>query len=286
MKKILVVGKSSYVGEKLYKYLFNKKCDYSVDTISLRNLDFKKKNLSKYDTVIYLVGIAHKKETKYNKELYYQINYNLTCEFAEECKKQKVRSFIFVSSMSVFGSTEGMIDQFTKLKPNTHYGKSKLLAENYLIEKLKDDNFNVIIVRPPMIYGFKSIGNYSKLSILSKKTPLFLNIKNKRSMIYIENLILYLEEIVNQESPKTYYHPQNSYYMNTSLIVKEIANIHHKKVIFIKLNKYLFSFLLKINLCRKIFGDLYYSRDFSEDNNINFVEKDFLTSIYRSEKEY
>lgn len=286
MKKILILGKNSYVGEKLYCYLNNKKCEYLVDSISLRNVDIQKLDLSSYDTVIYLVGIAHKKETKQNKALYYDINYKLTCDFAEECKKQHVEHFLFISSMSVFGSDEGMIDQFTIPKPKTHYGKSKLLAENYLVQNLRDNKFNVTIVRPPMIYGFKSIGNYSKLSSLSKKTPLFLNVKNKRSMIYIENLLFYIEEILKLENPKTYYHPQNSYYMNTSLMVKEIAGIHQKKVKFININKFALSFLLKIKILNKIFGDLYYSHNFSKDNNINFIEKDFLTSIHRSEQKY
>src|SRR5699024_450683 len=89
--------------------------------------------------------------------------------------------------MSVYGLEEGVIDDNTPLNPTTHYGKSKLQAEEK-INELNNNSFKVAIVRPPMIYGKGCKGNYQRLRRLALITPVFPYIDNKRSMIYIDNL--------------------------------------------------------------------------------------------------
>jgi len=285
MKKVLIVGKNSYIGKQLFNHIKSNNKKLSIESISIRsNQSITSLNLNKYDSVIYLAGIAHKKESKINMHEYYKVNYELSCNFAKECKKQGVKRFIFISSMSVFGKKNGEINENTTLNPDTHYGKSKLLAEKFLVNELNDADFSVVIVRPPMVYGFNAVGNYKKLSSISKLTPLFFDIENKRSMIYITNLILYIIEILNNKEVGIYHHPQNSYFMNTTSIVKEIAKINKKKIHCISLKKVLKDTLLNVNIFNKIFGDLYYSSDFSLKSKIIIKEIDFQSSILGSEQ--
>ncbi|WP_326929628.1 NAD-dependent epimerase/dehydratase family protein [Bacillus sp. m3-13] len=187
MKNILITGKHSYVGKNLEKWLNKYPPDlYLTDSISLRDDSWKEKDFSKYDVVFHVAGIAHIKETEENAHLYYKVNRDLAYETAKKAKNDGVNLFVFLSSMSVYGIESGLIDKHTPPRPISNYGKSKLEAE-YLIEDLADDNFKVIILRPPMIYGKGCNGNYPKLVNLAKKSPFFLDIKNKRSMIYIDN---------------------------------------------------------------------------------------------------
>ena len=187
MKKILITGKNSYIGNSLVRWLGYYHNRYSIDSISLKSDDWKKKKFSEYDVVLHVAGIAHIKETKENEGLYYKVNRDLTYEIAQKAKTEGVKQFIFLSSMSVYGIMEGVISADTPLKPNSAYGKSKLEGEK-LIENLHDASFTVAILRPPMVYGNNCRGNYTKLAALALKTPVFPKVDNKRSMIYIDNL--------------------------------------------------------------------------------------------------
>lgn len=284
MKKILIVGSSSYIGNNIFGHFNEKKTKYIIESISLRNNTWKNHELSKYDHIIYLVGLAHSKGKNGNKDNYYKINYELTKEFVNECKKQSVNNIIYFSTMSVFGDVRGEINENTPIHPNNHYGKSKLLAENYIVKNFENSDTIIQIIRPPMVYGYKSPGNYSLLSGMVKKVPFFPKYKNKRSMIDINNLCLFIEELINKDLRAIYYHPQNSYYINTSLLVEEIVKISGKKVIFININKIIMEKLFFFNVFKKLFDDLYYSSDFSDIKNFTYNEVGFEESINKAER--
>lgn len=152
MKKILITGAGSYIGTSFNNYMGQFKDKYKVDIIDLKNKSWCKKSFSGYDVVFHVAGIAHIKETNENKDLYYKVNRDLTIEVARKAKKDKVKQFIFLSSMSVYGLEIGIINKDTIPNPNTNYGKSKLEAEEGL-NKLAASDFNVVILRPPMVYG-------------------------------------------------------------------------------------------------------------------------------------
>ncbi|HLS08313.1 NAD-dependent epimerase/dehydratase family protein, partial [Lentibacillus sp.] len=138
MKRILITGKNSYIGNSLEAWLKKDPDNYSIDKISLRDDGWKEKDFSAYDTVVHVAGIAHRKETRDNQQLYYKVNRDLAYEVAQKAQKENVKQFIFFSSMSVYGLEEGVIDENTPLNPTTHYGKSKLQAE----EKINELNNN------------------------------------------------------------------------------------------------------------------------------------------------
>ena len=173
MKKILITGANSYIGTSLEKWLGKNPDKYYVDTVSTRDDAWKKKDFSEFDVVFHVAGIAHIKETKENQDLYYKVNRDLAFEAAKKAKAGGVKQFVFLSSMSIYGQDVGPIGINTIPNPKTAYGKSKYEAETMVLE-LEDDSFKVAILRPPMVYGPNSKGNYQLLSKFAKKHLYFL----------------------------------------------------------------------------------------------------------------
>ncbi|ADI00528.1 NAD-dependent epimerase/dehydratase family protein [Salisediminibacterium selenitireducens] len=282
MKRILITGKNSYIGNSFEKWLAKDPQRYKVDKISVRDDSWKKINFSSYDTILHVAGIAHLSERKVDKDLYYKVNRDLAINIANKAKDEGVKQFIFTSSMSVYGKETGIIDKDTPTMPKSNYGKSKLEAER-LISELDEIDYKVSIIRPPMIYGRSCKGNYVKLSSLARRTPVFPNIKNQRSMIYIDNLNEYIKTLVNNPISGLFF-PQNKDYVCTSDMVKEIASVYNKRVWMTKLfNPLLIN--INIEMSKKIFGDLVYCKHMDENyryNNYNLVN--FKESIRLTEE--
>ncbi|NMD70167.1 NAD-dependent epimerase/dehydratase family protein [Bacillus sp. DNRA2] len=280
MKKILITGKNSYVGKNLEKWLRNYPDRYSIDSISLRNDSWKQKDFSEYDVVFHVAAIAHIKETKENANLYFKVNRDLAYEVAQKAKFERVKQFIFLSSMSVYGIETGVIDKDSPLNPKSNYGKSKLEAEKLIIN-LEDCFFKVAILRPPMIYGKGCKGNYTKLAKLALKTPIFPEIDNKRSMIYIDNLSGFVKCVVDN-CGSGFFFPQNNEYVNTSNMVELIAWTHEKKILVTKLLNPIIFLMKRNETVNKVFGSLVYEKNLSKFEGleqISLVESIKLTEM-------
>ncbi|NMM65098.1 NAD-dependent epimerase/dehydratase family protein [Clostridium sp. P21] len=258
MKKILITGANSYIGTSFENYVKQWSDEYTVDTVDMIDGTWKTKDFSRFDVVFHVAGIAHIKETKENAELYYKVNRDLVYEVTKKAKSEGVKQFIFLSSMSVYGMETGVISKNTVPAPKSNYGKSKLQAEE-LITPLQDSTFNIAVLRPPMIYGKGCKGNYVRLEKFALKSPIFPDIKNKRSMIYIDNLCEFVKQIIDDESNGLFL-PQNEEYVCTSDMVKEIAEAHGKKIYMTKLFNPLLR-VLKVSTVNKVFGDLMYEKD-------------------------
>jgi len=268
-KKILITAKNSYIGNSFAAWVADRP-EYTIDFISCRTDEWKKRPFSNYDVVLHVAGIAHIKETKKNADLYYKINRDLTIELAEKAKQEGVKQFIFLSSMSVYGIEHGVITKETIPNPKSSYGISKLQAEEQLIS-LEDDNFITTILRPPMVYGKNCRGNYKRLAKLATIVPVFPNISNQRSMIYIDNLSEFLVQmIINNYSG--IYNPQNSEYVCVSDLVGKISNLNDKRVVLFSVGTSLVSYIANKNsTLRKIFGTLIYKQeDFSNHCVVSF----------------
>ncbi|QCR31885.1 NAD-dependent epimerase/dehydratase family protein [Lysinibacillus sp. SGAir0095] len=262
MKKILIIGKSSYVGMSLEKWLGYDFDRYSTDSISVRNDRWKEMDFSVYDVVIHVAGIAHIKETKENAEIYYKVNRDLAYEVAQKAKVEGVEQFIFFSSMSVYGIESGVIDKNSSVQPKSNYGKSKLQAEELLLS-IEESFFRVAILRPPMIYGKGCKGNYTKLGKFALIAPIFPDIENKRSMIFIYNLCEFVRLLIDNFDSGVYF-PQNRDYVKTSNMVELIAETHGKKIWKIKfLNPIVYYLRRRIGTVNKVFGDLVYDKEIS-----------------------
>ena len=197
MKKVLIVGKDSYIGESFYKWLNHWPDDYLVDIVSPKNYEWKEADFSQYDSVVNFAGIAHINNISEDmKPLFYSVNRDLSIEIATWAKEHGVMHFIVFSSMNVYGDYCECVTDRTAEHPTSFYGDSKLQGD-IGIRKLEDENFVVSYMRPPFVYGKGCSGNYNTISKIAKKTPIFPTYKNKKSMIYIDNLCELLRLIID-----------------------------------------------------------------------------------------
>lgn len=240
-KKVLITGAGSYIGQSFIQYAKKHYPDnFEIEELDMTDAAWRDKDFSEYDVVYHVAGIAHADVGKVSEEIkskYYEVNTGLAVEAAEKAKREGVKTFIFMSSMIVYGDSapygqEKVIDETTVPHPANFYGDSKLQAD-VAVRELADDTYKVIVLRPPMIYGKDSKGNYRTLAKLAKKLPIFPDVDNERSMLYIENLCEFLCQIMLLKP----YHrnsvvllPQNGEWTKTSDMVKMIAKASGKKI--------------------------------------------------------
>jgi nucleoside-diphosphate-sugar epimerase len=262
MKRILIIGKNSYIGTSLEKWLEKYPDKYFVDSISLRDDSWKEKDFSKYDVVFHVAAVVHQKEKPELKELYFKVNRDLPVEVANKAKEAGVSQFIFMSTMAVYGE-EGrlgqkvVINRNTPVDPKTFYGVSKVEAEAEL-NKLNDASFRVVVLRPPMVYGPNCPGNYARLEKLAIKSSVFPLIDNMRSMLHIDKLCQFVKEYIDEDAEGLYF-PQDDEYVNTSLMVKELAEKNGKSIHLSKTAGIAIKLIGKrVNLINKVFGNLVY----------------------------
>lgn len=279
MKRVLITGKDSYIGTSFENWLMREPEKYKVDTVDMKDGSWKQKDFSIYDVVFHVAGIVHIKETSDNQDNYYKVNRDLAYETAQKSKEDGVGQFIFLSSMSVYGIENGVIDNNTPIDPISAYGKSKIEAEE-LINKLQDNSFIVSTLRPPMVYGKGCRGNYPRLAGLALKTPIFPKVDNKRSMIYSDNLSEFVKQIIDNGSGGLFF-PQNAEYINTSEMVRLIAKAHGKQMVMTKLLNPLIK-LLKASEVNKVFGELVYEMSMSEYQS-DYRICEFRESIIKTE---
>lgn len=284
MKRILITGKNSYIGTSLENWLMREPDKYKVDTVAMKDGSWKEKDFSEYDVVFHVAGIAHVSSDPKMEDLYYKVNRDLTIETAEKAKAEGVKQFIFMSSIIVYGdssSSKRVIDRNTVPTPSNFYGNSKLQAEEG-IKELETDDYKIVVLRPPMIYGKGSKGNYPRLANLAKKIPIFPDINNERSMLHIDNLCEFIKVMIEYEETGLYF-PQNKKYVNTSELVRTIAEAHGKKIWMISWMNWFIRMMFGIGIVNKVFGNLVYEKSISDYDKANYRIRTFKESIELTE---
>ncbi len=257
MKKVLITGAKSYIGESVKDYLMKWPEQYAIIVKDTMDWEPKSVDFKDIDIVFNVTGIAHIKETNKNSYLYFDVNRDLVIKIAKAAKEAGVGYFILLSTMSVYGLTVGHITKETHVNSLNFYGKSKAEADEQ-IKKMEDSNFKFACLRPPMVYGKGCKGNYQSLRKFALKSPVFPNYQNQRSMIYIGNLCEFVKECIDYQKSGLFF-PQNAEYTNTSHMVELIAHNHGKKIILTKS----FNWVIKIapmNVVKKVFGNLTYDK--------------------------
>lgn len=264
MKKILIVGKNSYIGLSLKRYLENEPNNYFVEELDTLGFHGSAYNFGDFDAVVCVAGIAHIKETKENAQLYYEVNRDLAVQIAEKAKADGVEHFVFLSTMSVYGMESGVITPDTLPAPKNNYGKSKLQAEQ-MLSALCDESFKLTVIRPPMVYGKDCKGNFQTVVKLACKLPVFPKVNNARSMIYIDNLCNFIKLCIDQTKTGIFC-PQNREYVNTSAMAKAIASQKGKKLFLSRILGVLVAVVRPFcSLLTKAFGSLIY-KDMEKDD--------------------
>ncbi len=279
MKKIVIAGKGSYIGNCLKAYLEAASDAYAVEELDTLQYDEATCDFHGVDAVVCVAGIAHIKETDENRHLYYTVNRDLPVSLAKKAKEHGVRQFVFLSSMSVYGKDSGVITPATKPEPKSAYGDSKWQAEQQL-DALRSEDFAIAVLRPPMVYGKDCKGNFQTVVKIVDKLPVFPQIKNRRSMIYIDNLSAFIQLCIDGVKDGVYC-PQNREYVQTSAMAKVIAAEKNKKVFFSRLLGLAVRMIRPfVSMANKAFGDLIYEG--TEQDDYVYCVVDEVTSFQKS----
>ncbi len=300
-KRVLITGKNSYIGSSFKNYV-NKyyRDNFEIDELNMHGDTWKNYDFSKYDIVFHVAGIAHADVGNVSldtKELYYSVNSDLAIATAKKAKESGVKNFILMSSMIVYGDSapfgkKKVIDATTIPSPANYYGDSKLQGE-VKVRQLANNQFHVIVLRPPMIYGKNSKGNYRTLAKLAKKLPIFPNVENERSMLYIDNLCEFLTQVMlisNNGQEATVLIPQNQEWVQTTEMVKEIASASNHKIYITKLINFCVILASVIpgkikGLVNKAFGNNCYEHSISYYEGLEYQLINLKESIYQTEGE-
>ena len=134
-------GTNSYVGTSFKQYIEKKNGNmpledrWHVTFVSVRNSEWKKMDFSKYDTILHVAAIVHQKEQPEMEALYYAVNTKLTEELADKARAERVRQFVFLSTMSVYGMTMGQITEETECTPILFMEKASLPQNGTYVSK-------------------------------------------------------------------------------------------------------------------------------------------------------
>jgi nucleoside-diphosphate-sugar epimerase len=239
---IYLTGASGFVGKNLVTN-FNKDFDIKKH---IRGSEF----LIKQNTVIHLAGKAHDLKNILNKDEYYEVNTELTKQIFDSFLISDSSVFIMLSSVkAVADNLIGTLDEDYEPNPKTHYGKSKLLAEKYILSKKIPNNKRVYILRPCMIHGPNNKGNLNLLyNLVSKRIPWILgSFQNKRSYCSIDNLLFIINELIkNNTIPSGIYNVADDGYLSTNEIISLISNSNNQKPIIFNISPLIVKFIAKI----------------------------------------
>ena len=246
--EVYLTGSTGFIGKNLTGYLRDKE-------FLLRHLGKDKLNnnlnnqLSRGCSIIHLAGKAHDIKNTCSADEYYQFNTELTKIVFDAFLSSDAKVFITLSSVKAAADeVEGKLTEQHISNPLTHYGKSKLLAEQYIFSKKIPKGKRVYILRPCMIHGPGNKGNLNLLySLVSKGLPWPLGLfENSRSFLSIENLCFIIKELIEREEiPSGVYNVADDVPLSTNQVINMIAESNGKKANILKLNTNLIKLLAR-----------------------------------------
>jgi nucleoside-diphosphate-sugar epimerase len=241
METIFLTGSTGFVGNNLIKFLS------SHEFINYKKGDFP---YVIQDAVIHLAGKAHDLKKVSSPDEYYKVNTELTKEVFEAFLASNAKVFITLSSVkAVIDEVDGELSEEVRPNPITHYGKSKLLAEQYMLSQPIPEGKRVYILRPCMIHGPGNKGNLNLLySFVSKGLPWPLGLfENSRSYLSIENLCFIIRELIEREDiPSGVYNVADDVPLSTNEMINLIAQSKGKKAKILNLSTTFIKILARI----------------------------------------
>lgn len=239
---LLLTGANGFIGRHLLYHL-NKISELDVAILSRHDIGFNIKvlnvdllddfelfdDLKFYDVVIHVAAMANANELDDSVELF-QMNVNSTLRLAQQSALAGVKRFIFISSIKVNGESTEMdtpFDMNVSVKPLNQYGLSKYLAENGLKKIASECDLEVVIIRPPLVYGPGVKANFASLmNLVYKGVPLPFGCitQNKRSLVSVVNLVdLIITCIEHPKAANQVFLVSDDHDVSTSEMVREIA---------------------------------------------------------------
>lgn len=273
MKKILIIGKNSYIGNHVDEWL--SKFDWNVTQLDVLTDEWKSFDYSSYDSIVHVAGIVHRPDC-HDWELYKRVNTDMPIAIATMAKQQGVKQYVFFSTMAVYGSGKALApnitDENSKLEAKGMYGRSKLMAEEGLA-KLQDNHFKVAFVRPPSVYGKGCKGNYiSRFAMVARKMPVIPTAYTdvKQSFIYVDNLSELVHLIIEKELDGPFC-PQDDVAVSTNELLETICECLGKKYRGSRLLGLFVPLIKFVPIVKKAYGGMEYARSLSDKKGMNYV---------------
>ena len=305
MRNCLVTGATGFIGKRLVEKLLTDQLtvygvsrsannsfankNYKHVKCNLEKSEIPKSILNKIDTVFHLAGYAHdKKKSNSLVATHKSLTYGSSIKLAKKVKKIPIKNFIFVSTVKagVNNEQDPNSNKFMNYvdKENV-YGFYKRKAEIELLKIFKNSNIHFSIIRPSLVYGPNLKGNLGSMfrAIKYGLFPPLPSIKNKKSMIHIDDLVEAILILVkNKKSKHRIYIASDGQVYSTYDIYKTFKSIQKQKIPSWNLPISFFTFLasnpyLKNKINKLIEDDYYYS---SELSKLGFKPKLNLKKIY------
>lgn len=244
---IQISGATGFIGKNLKKY-------FREDGNSVLEVFLRKKNQDlirlETDTIVHLAGKAHDTKKKSKSEEYYEVNTALTKKIFDAFLVSNAKVFITLSSVkAVADSVDGILTEEVTPNPTTHYGKSKLLAEQYIFSKPVPTGKRVYVLRPCMVHGNGNKGNLNLLyKIVSKGIPYPLgSFENKRSFLSITNLCFVINELMQREDiPSGIYNIADEIPLSTNRLITLMGEVLNRRSKIWFINQSVIKFIAKI----------------------------------------
>lgn len=252
MNKFLVTGANGFVGKAVCETLTqrgfpftavcrrNQDADNYINLGDISGLTNWSQVLTGVDVVIHLAAHVHILNTQYSPQRFHQVNVEGTANLARQAAQAGVRRLVYVSSIKVNGEyTESQA--FTENdppRPIDTYGKSKFEAEQALWEISKETGLEIVVLRPPLVYGPGVKANFFKLlTLLDREIPLPLGgVENIRSLVYIENLVdAVLLSAIHPHAAGQMYLVSDGQDISTPQLIKKLALLMGKRTCLVQL---------------------------------------------------
>lgn len=256
MTKILITGANSFVGTNFRR--FSQFAD--IDEISLYENKPEDIDFSKYEVILHVAAIVHQSK-KISESEYFKVNRDLCLRTAESAKEAGIRQFVFLSTLKVNGDLVNNFElrnENSSCFPDDAYGKSKYEAEIGL-KNLEDPTFIVSIIRPPVVYGEGVIANMLSIVKIIELFPLLPLgcINNRRNFIYTENLVGFIDRIIEKKASGVFI-VKDEGALSTTELVYYLSKSLDRKVILFKLPEIFvrLGILLSPSVFSRLFGSL------------------------------
>lgn len=239
MKNIFITGSSGFIGKNVIKY-FNSKFYFlkyaKNDVVNINE-----------EVVLHFAGKAHDLKKTINPREYYAVNTDLTKKVFDVFLDSKAKVFITISSVkAVADNLNCELTEDFNPNPTTHYGKSKLFAEQYILSKEIPQGKRVYILRPCIVHGPENIGNLNSLfEVVRMGVPWPLRaFENLRSLCYIDNLCFIIDELIeNDKISSGVYNIADDNPISTNNIIKIISHVLNTRVRFVNLPRFVIIFI-------------------------------------------
>lgn len=241
---ILITGSTGFVGKNLISHLQAKQLQF-VAYDRAAPID-----LAAVETLVHLAGKAHDLKNVSDPKAYYEANFELTKRLYDAFIQSTATKFIFISSVKASADeVQGVLTEEDIPNPQTHYGKSKRMAEEYIQSVSLPAGKSCFILRPCMIHGPGNKGNLNLLyKLVSKGLPWPLaSFENKRSFLSIENLCFVIKELIERvDIPSGIYNVADDEAISTNELIEIISNSLNLKTKLLHINSSFIKAIAKI----------------------------------------